>query len=113
MTEKSIAENAEFINKYTPEEWVKIIKDLFLDFHIFFKEDDERIKYVYSLNNYTVEYADGKLNEITIFLRLREDEDSVKCHLSTNFIDFYKNIGRRQFEIYNRIPILALRTFVK
>lgn len=107
MTEESIKENVEFISKYSLEDWIKIIKSIYLDFELF--PTKEKVKYVTDINNYKIKYQDGKINDIEIVLRLKEYGNETKCHLSSCFLDFEKPIGGGRWEIENRIPIYALR----
>ena len=109
MTEESIKENIKFINEYTLDDWINTIKDIFIDFKLFVK--DEEVEYVYSQNNYTVKYENNLIDDIIIYLKLKYIDEYTKCHLSSCFLDFEKSIGGGRYEITNRIPIYALRIF--
>lgn len=94
--------NQEYINKYTPQQWIEIMKELYIQYDILIKK--ENIETVRKANNYKVTYDDGKIFEISFKINFNDVPD-VEIVLTPFSIIFNKPIGGGQYKAFNYIPI--------
>lgn len=111
IDEQILKDNQEFINKYTPEQWVNIAKELYINYLIFC--NDERKEEILNAKKVTIQYNKNGIESIEIFIPSNEPYGEVKIIIDCFSIIFKTYEGHDKYKDSNKIPIYTFRILNK
>ena len=108
ILEEKVKTNEEFINKYTIDEWVTILKHICIAC-INIPSNNE-IDAIMKANSYKVTYEEGKISNIILYTTKLAWED-FKVELNSLYIIVSRQKGHSEFEQITFIPINIFKLF--